>query len=72
MNRRDDAFRILSSMTSPHSVRTLPVIDNVPLHAAIVARAQDLWVRHGRPEDRDEAIWIEAARFIFFLTPVLH
>lgn len=32
----------------------------MPLHAAIALRARELWIGFGRPENGDEAIWLEA------------
>ncbi len=32
------------------------------LHEAIAARAYELWVSHGRPENRSDEIWLEAER----------
>lgn len=54
-----------------HPISTLPAIESVPLYEVIAHRAKELWVRHGRPENRDEPIWVEAAQFIFVLAPVL-
>jgi len=32
------------------------------IHAAIAAKAYDLWERRGRPENQTEAMWLEAER----------
>jgi ribonuclease BN (tRNA processing enzyme) len=32
------------------------------LHEAIAARAYELWVSHGKPENRSDEIWLEAER----------
>ncbi len=37
-----------------------PVAAIAPTHEAITARAESLWIGHGRPENQDEAIWLEA------------
>ena len=58
-----------------HSHRPFPAhphIEATPLHEAVTAHAHELWRRHGHPANRDEAIWLEAALFIFVLTPLLH
>jgi hypothetical protein len=39
----------------PHSS-----VASVPDHAAIAEQAYHLWEEHGHPENRDEAIWLEA------------
>lgn len=31
-----------------------------PLHEVIAVLAHELWIGHGRPENRAEAIWFEA------------
>ena len=33
-----------------------------PLHEVIAALAYELWLQHGRPDNRDESIWLEAER----------
>jgi hypothetical protein len=33
-----------------------------PTHEAISAAAELLWIERGRPENQDEAIWLEAER----------
>jgi hypothetical protein len=35
-------------------------VDVAPVHEAISSRARELWVDRGRPENQDEAIWLEA------------
>lgn len=37
----------------PHTSRSL-------IHEAIAARAYDLWVRSGKPENQSDTIWLEA------------
>jgi hypothetical protein len=29
-------------------------------HETIACRAQELWISHGRPENQDQEIWLEA------------
>jgi len=43
-----------TSATSPAATQP------APLHDDIAQCAWDLWVQHGRPADRDLAIWLEA------------
>jgi hypothetical protein len=33
-----------------------------PTHEAVSAAAQLLWIERGRPDNQDEAIWLEAER----------
>ena len=42
------------------SVPSPTVTKPAPLHDDIAQCARDLWVKYGRPADRDLAIWLEA------------
>ncbi len=37
----------------------LPTIKNL-IYGVIATRAYELWVTYGKPENRDDAIWLEA------------
>jgi hypothetical protein len=39
-----------------------PVADLAPSHAEIEQCARELWTNSGRPDGRDEVIWLEAER----------
>jgi hypothetical protein len=48
-------------MQEPHSLITSPDdTKHAPLHSDIAQCAQELWVKYGKPADRDLAIWLEA------------
>jgi hypothetical protein len=38
------------------------LVDSGPSHAEISQCASELWTESGRPENQDEAIWLEAER----------
>jgi Protein of unknown function (DUF2934) len=38
------------------------IAGSCPSHEAITKRAEALWLQKGRPEGRDEQIWLEAER----------
>jgi len=39
-----------------------PIHPAPPTHLEIAERAGELWLEYGQPENRDEAIWLEAER----------
>jgi hypothetical protein len=39
-----------------------PAVIIPPTHADIARRAAEIWENRGRPEGRDEEIWLEAER----------
>jgi hypothetical protein len=49
-----------NSPIHPKPVVARPSAESAPPHEAIVARAEALWIGHGRPENQDEPIWLEA------------
>ena len=52
----------LYPMKHHHPIYALvqPVIEFIPCHDAIAARARELWIAFGCPANGDEAIWLEA------------
>jgi len=59
-NRAHSTFMISSVPAAP-----APTI-SAPTHAETALRALELWIELGRPEGRNDAIWLEAeARLIF-------
>lgn len=42
-----------------------------PSHEDISRRARELWERHGRPEGRDQEIWLEAERQLLGVDPLV-
>jgi DUF2934 family protein len=51
--------RVIESKTTAPSRKTL-----APSHADIAAKAAAIWERKGRPEGRDQEIWLEAERLL--------
>jgi hypothetical protein len=49
----------MNNQDSPLSASTTA---QPPTHEEISRRAQELWEKYGRPEGRDEDIWLEAER----------
>jgi hypothetical protein len=49
----------MNNQDSPLSASTAT---QPPTHEEISGRAQELWEKYGRPEGRDEEIWLEAER----------
>jgi hypothetical protein len=39
-----------------------PIHPTIPTHEDITSRARSLWIEHGRPENCDDAIWLEAEK----------
>ena len=43
-----------------------------PTHADISLRATALWENYGRPEGRDQEIWLEAERLLLGVDPLVN
>jgi hypothetical protein len=55
--------------TSHSTVSSMADVKRVPLHDEIAQCAKDLWIRYGKPTDRDQAIWLEAEQQLLAANP---